>query len=193
MLIAAVSAYADTTGFNSYTAKLSFKPNKAGSSHATSALAYTQTYHALGNNGNRTAPLTDVKTRIYGTVADGKDFPKCTKGMIGAAKSDTVCPKGSLVATGAITATLGPASSPSAATPGTVPCNPLLHVYNGGPGKLVFFFVDKAPDHLCANGAISTGQAGRLAARSRWSARRSFRTRRSRPTCRSRSRESKAR
>jgi hypothetical protein len=38
-----------------------------------------------------------------------------------------------------------------------VSCDPLLHVWNGGAGKLVFFFAEHAPNHLCANGAIATG------------------------------------
>jgi hypothetical protein len=158
VLVAAASAVAATTGFNTYTAKLSFKPNKAGSSHAASVVAYTQNYVASGNNGNRTAPLTDIKTKVYGLVADGKDFPICSQAKIAAAKSDTVCPKGSRVGTGAITAILGPVSSPSASTPGTLPCTPILHAYNGGPGKVVYFFV--APPtgpHSCGLGALTTG------------------------------------
>jgi hypothetical protein len=150
-----VSAYAATTGLNTYTAKIGFSPNKAGSAKAPSALGFTENYAAAGNNGNRTAPLTDVKTTIYGLTVNQKSFPTCSEASIANAHSDTGCPKGSLVATGSVTAILGPVSSPSAATPGTIPCNPLLHVYNGGKGTLVFFFVDQAPAHTC--GPLQTG------------------------------------
>jgi hypothetical protein len=157
VLIAAVSAYAAAGDFNSYTAHISVSPNKAGSGKAASTLGFTQHYTASGNNGNRTAPLTDVKTKVYGLVTNGKAFPTCSQAKIAAAKSDTACPKGALVATGAITSILGPISSPSASAPGTLPCDPLLHAWNGGQGKIVFFFVEQAPNHVCANGAIQTG------------------------------------
>jgi hypothetical protein len=153
VLMAAASAFAAaTSGVNSYTATLKFSPNKA-----STPLGYTQKYVANGTNGNRTAPLTDIKTVIYGVKSDGKDFPTCSAKKIAAAGSDTGCPKGALVATGNITATLGPAASQSSAAPGQLPCNPLLDVWNAGQGKVVYFFVDKAPNHTCAGGAIQTG------------------------------------
>ena len=160
VLIATASAYAAAGGFNTYTAKLSFSPNRAGSGKAPSALGFTQNYVATGTAGNRTAPLTDITTKIYGVVPNTKAFPTCSVAKIAAAKSDAGCPKGALVATGAITAILGPVSSPSASTPGILPCNPLLHAWNGGGNKIVFFFVDQAPAHTCAGGAITTGMVG---------------------------------
>ncbi len=160
VLVAAVTAYAATGGLNSYTATLKFSPNKAGKGKAPAALAFTQVYHAGGINGNRTAPLTDIKTVIYGLKPNGKDFPTCSQAKIAAAKSDTGCPKGALVATGFIKAILGPDNDQSATNPNQAPCDPLLHAWNGGQGKIVFFFVDQAPDHLCANGAVPTGFVG---------------------------------
>ena len=158
VLVTAASAYAAAGGFNTYTASLKFSPNKAGSGKAPSAVGFTQTYVAGGTGGNRTAPLTDIKTKIYGLVANnGKSFPTCTLAKIQAAKSDAGCPKGALVATGSITALLGPVSDPSSSNSSVLPCNPLLHAWNGGQGKVVFFFVDQAPNHLCAGGAIPTG------------------------------------
>jgi hypothetical protein len=160
VLVTAVSAYAATGGFNTYTATVKVSPNKAGSAGAPAAVAFTEKYVASGTNGNRTAPLTEIKTKAYGIVTNGKSFPTCSLAKIQAAKSDTVCPKGALVAKGAITAILGPTNDPSASAPGRLPCNPLLHGWNGGQGKVVFFFVDQAPDHTCAGGAIQTGTVG---------------------------------
>ena len=151
VLMAAASAFAATGGLNSYTATLKFSPNKA-----STALGYSQKYVANGTGGNRTAPLTDIKTVIYGVKLDGKDLPTCSKSKIASAGSDAGCPKGALVATGNITATLGPATDQSASAPGQLPCNPLLDVWNAGQGKLVYFFVDKG-SHTCAGGAIQTG------------------------------------
>jgi hypothetical protein len=158
VLVGAVSAYAATGGFNTYTASIKFSPNKAGSKKAPATTAFTEKYVANGTGGNRTGPLTNIKTVLYGVVASGKGFPTCSQAKIAAAQSDTGCPHGALVATGAITAILGPVADPSASDPNQIPCNPLLHVWNGGGGKIVFFFVDVAPDHSC--GPIQTGAVG---------------------------------
>ena len=159
VLVVAASAYAAAGGFNTYTATVKASPNKAGSITAPAPIAFTEKYVASGTNGNRTAPLTDIKSVVYGIVNEGKGFPTCTLAKIQAAKSDTVCPKGSLVATGSITALLGPLNDQSSTAQGVLPCNPLLDVWNAGQGKLVYFFVDKG-SHTCAGGAIQTGFVG---------------------------------
>jgi hypothetical protein len=154
VLVGAVSAYAATSGLNTYTATLKFSPNAAGSSKAPSAIAFTEKYTASGTNGNRTAPLTDIKTTIYGAVANWKSFPTCSESKIAAAHSDAVCPKGAKIASGGITAILGPESNTSTSAPGTAPCDPVLDAWNGGGGKVVFFFVDPTPT-TCAG--LTTG------------------------------------
>ena len=159
VLIAAASAFAASGGLNTYSATLKFSPNTAGSGKSPSALGFTQKYAAGGTNGNRTAPLTDITTKIYGVVSDGKDFPTCSLTKIAQAGSDKGCPSGALVASGSITALIGSQTDQSTAgTLGT--CDPLLHVWNAGQGKVVFFFVDQAPNHLCLNGGITTGEVG---------------------------------
>ncbi len=126
---------------NTYTATLSFSSKKAGTAAKPVPVGYTQKIDAKGTNGNRTAVLTDIVTKIYGLKADGKDFPTCTATKtIGAAGNDTGCPKGAMVATGAITAAVGFANN--FANAGAA-CDPLLHVWNAGQGKLAFFFVDR--------------------------------------------------
>jgi hypothetical protein len=159
VLCAAVSAYAATGGINTYSAKLSFSPNAAGTSSAPAAVGFKQSYIAGGTGGNRTAPLTNIKTTIYGLRADGKDFPTCSFAQISSAKSDAGCPRGAMIATGAITATLGPLSDTTSSASGTLPCDPVLHVWNAGQGKVVYFFVDQG-SHTCAGGAITTGTVG---------------------------------
>ena len=159
VLVGAVSAYAATGGFNTYTASIKFSPNKAGSKKAPAAIAFTEKYVANGTGGNRTAPLTNIKTMLYGVVASGKGFPTCSQAKIAAAQSDAGCPKGALVATGAITAILGPVADPSTTDPNQIPCNPLLHVWNGGGGKIVFFFVEQVPGSHVRR-PIQTGAVG---------------------------------
>jgi len=150
----AVSAYAATN--NTYTATDSFSPNKAGSVKSPSPIGFKLNLTATGTGGNRTAPLTNITNTFYGLTSNGKDFPTCSYNTIKNKKNDTSCPKGALVASGGLTAVLGPASNLSATAPGLVNCVRGLHVWNAGQGKLVYFFVGTA--NTC-NGLV-TGSVG---------------------------------
>lgn len=159
VLVAAASAYA---AINTYSASLGFTTKKAGSASKPVPFGYTQDIKASGTNGNRTAILLEIKTKIYGATADGKDFPTCSLKKIAAAggNGDSVCPKGAEVATGYITASLGGQTDFKSAG---AACDPLLDVWNSGQGKLTYFFVD-TPTHQCLQGALTTGKTGPYAA-----------------------------
>ena len=108
--------------------------------------------------GNVGAPLTEIKTTTYGVKAPfAAMFPRCTAATINAngnsGKWDGVCPKGSLVASGPVQAALVQSSlqGPGAA------CSLQLMVYNGGPGKLTFFFHVPATGPGCDG--LATGAA----------------------------------
>ena len=152
-----VGAAVAMAAINTYSAQMKFSPTKAGTGKKPVPVSFSVAYQAKGTNGNRTAPLTDVKSTVYGLKANWKGFPTCSEAQIAAAKNDTGCPSGALVASGAITAVIGPTNNQSASAPGTAPCDPLLHVWNSGGGKLTFFFVDEPPNHMCAGGALTTG------------------------------------
>ena len=98
-------------------------------------------------------------------MTNGKDFPTCSTAKIATAKSDTVCPKGALVASGSITAMLGTENDQSS-TGRHRSVRPALDVWNAGQGKVVYFFVDQG-SHFCAGGAVPTGFVGPFPARSR--------------------------
>jgi hypothetical protein len=117
-----------------------------------SPVGFTQSLSAFGTGGNRAAPLKELKTTIYGLVSHGKYFPTCSASKIAQMKSDSFCPKKALVAQGGVFAQLGAATVPAAA--GTA-CNPYLHVWNAGQGKLTFFFLIIPPKWTCAT--LSTG------------------------------------
>lgn len=153
MLIAAASAYA---AINTYTAKDTVTPAKAGTAKKPVSVGYNEALTATGTAGNRTAELNDIKTTIYGLKANTKGLPTCTTASIAAAKSDTQCPKGAMLATGAITAVLGSPTNFTPTDPSAKACNPYLHVWNAGGNKMAFFFVE-APGHLCVDGAVTTG------------------------------------
>ncbi|MGH2858448.1 MAG: hypothetical protein ACRDMJ_13315 [Solirubrobacteraceae bacterium] len=157
VLVAAGGALAASSSqVNTYKATLKFTPKAAGTAKKPVPVSFTQDIKAAGTNGNRTAVLSDITTKVYGIKADGKDFPTCSSKKIAAAQNDTVCPKGAMVASGWITAVLG--SSTNFQQAGAA-CDPLLHVWNGGQGHLTFFFVDQG-SHQCLGGSLHTGQVG---------------------------------
>ncbi len=155
-LVAASSAYA---AINTYTAPIKFSSKKAGTAKKPAPLGFTLNITASGTNGNRTAVLQNIRTKIYGLRVDGKHFPTCSLSKIAAAKNDNVCPKGAKVAAGAITALLGPSNNFALHAVGVANCDPELDVWNSGQGKLTFFFVD-TPTHVCLGGALHTGSTG---------------------------------
>jgi hypothetical protein len=155
VLGAAASAYA---ALNTYTASLTFTSKQAGTAKQPVPIGYTQNIKAANViAADRTAVLSDITTKIYGLTADGKDFPTCAAAAIAHAQNDTICPKAAEVATGYITATLGESTD---FTVGGSACDPYLDVWNSGPGKLTFFFVDTPPNHICLGGDLKTGGVG---------------------------------
>jgi hypothetical protein len=133
-----ITAGVAVAALNTYTASYAFTPTKAGSAKRPVPVGFNLVYTATGTGGNRAAPLKDIKTWIYGLVANNRYFPTCSLSTIELAKSDAGCPKGALVAEGPVNSTLG--SGKTGAGAGT-PCNPYLHVWNSGPGRLTYFFV----------------------------------------------------
>jgi hypothetical protein len=134
-----VTAGVAVAALNSYTASFKFSPTKAGTSKKQVPVGFSMTLTAASASpGNRAAPLKDIKTWIYGLQANNKDFATCSLAKIAAAKNDAGCPKAALVAEGPVNAILG--SGQTGAGGGSA-CNPYLHVWNSGPGKLTYFFV----------------------------------------------------
>ena len=154
MLVAAGSALA---AVNTYTASYKFMGNK-GSASKPAALSFNQKITAKPvMAGGRSGLLHDIKTTIYGARVNTAGFPSCSLSKIANAQNDTGCPAKAQVASGSITASVGP-KSPFTASTGQA-CDPLLHVWNTGPGKLAFFFVD-TPSHQCLGGQLHTGSVG---------------------------------
>jgi hypothetical protein len=139
LIAASVAVAVAAASTNSYTGStLSFKPSKAGSKHKPVAIGFTETLMASNNTpGEVAAPLTDIKTSFYGLVSNAGHFPTCNGTEMTVMKSDSFCPKGALVATGPVNSYLGGTSLSQAKA---TPCNPFLHVWNGGHGTLWFFF-----------------------------------------------------
>ncbi|HEX3805097.1 MAG TPA: hypothetical protein VHV75_19890 [Solirubrobacteraceae bacterium] len=144
-LFAAGAAYAAepvTGGPNTYTG--SYTAHGKGSAAKPVPVSMVEQL-GMGSttSGNVGAPLVDIKSTVTGVKNYAQYFPKCTAGQINGSgassgKWNAVCPKGSLIASGTVQAALV-SSSANLAGPGS-PC--LLHLwgYNGGVGKVTFFF-----------------------------------------------------
>jgi hypothetical protein len=148
MLVCAGVAYA---ALNTYTATFTFK-GSAGTAAKPAPLGFSEVLGAANaTSGDRAAPLINLKTTIANAVANTKPFKTCSSKVIDAPpKYNAACPKGSEVATGAVTALLG---GPDLSTAGTA-CAPDLAVYNGGGGTVWFFFTVPSAS---ACGGLTTG------------------------------------
>lgn len=99
----------------------------------------------LTADGSRQESLMSLAGGWGGVVSNGKYFPKCDINKINDAQTDKICPKGSLVGSGTLTAVIGPENDFSGA--GT-PCNKQAHWYNAGQGKMTVMLV--GPGSECA-------------------------------------------
>jgi hypothetical protein len=155
---------------NTYTGNF-VVPDAAGSPARPVAASLVETL-GMGSttSGDVGAPLVNIRTTTYGLKANGRYFPKCTPNQINESnghngKWNAVCVKGSLVASGQVKAALTNPSS-KLAGPGA-PCALGLWVYNGGLGKLTFFFTTTPErcDGLTTGAATAwtgtIGEAGR--------------------------------
>jgi hypothetical protein len=147
-LVCAGVAYAT---LNTYTATLTFK-GSAGTAAKPAPFGFTENLSAANaTSGYRAAPLINITTTIGNAVANYKPFKTCTSKVIDAPpKYNAACPKGSEIGSGAVTALLG---GPDLGTAGTA-CAPDLAVYNGGGGKIWFFFTVPS---ATACGGLTTG------------------------------------
>jgi hypothetical protein len=153
----AAAGIADATTVNTYAASYSFSGGK-GTASKPAKLSFKQTITVTpGTAGDRAGILHSITTKIDDVKVDVKGFPTCSASKINAAQDDTGCPKQALVASGYINASLGSPSNPAASAGAA--CDPDLDVWNGGSGKLVFFFVEQGA-HQCLGGALHTGQVG---------------------------------
>jgi hypothetical protein len=151
VLVGATAAYAAYNNYAGTTTKVS---KGVGTKKKPVGLSMVQTLNASAPTGERAAPLTNIKTTLYGVKLDAGKLPVCTDAKILQNKVSPTgaCPKGSLIATGVVNALLGPGTN-NAASSGT-PCNPHLNVFNGGPNKQIFYFWTKSSSDC---GGLTTG------------------------------------
>jgi hypothetical protein len=137
---------------NTYTAKLGFSKG-VGTKSKPVAISWTEKLTGANTiSGDRAAPITDIKTTIYGMKFNPKGFPTCSETVIDTGpKFDAACPKGSEVGSGLVEALLGGTALYQQGTP----CKTYLHIYNAGGGKEWYFFTTKSAADC---GGLTTGQ-----------------------------------
>lgn len=141
MGIAAATAFAAAD--HSVTSKAS--KNKIGSKSKPVQFNATWDYSVADATGARAPAPLKWSWKWDGVRMDGSKFPKCTAEMIDAAQSDSVCPKGSLIATAPFKAKLGPENNVMS----SVSCDgKTVRTYNAGPNKQAILIV--GPGTSCA-------------------------------------------
>jgi hypothetical protein len=151
VLVGAAAAYA---AYNNYAGTGVTVSKGVGTAKKPVGLSMVQTLKVSAPTGQRAAPLTNIKTTLYGVKLDAGKLPVCTDAKLLQNKISPTgaCPKGSLIASGRVNALLGAGTNQSASA--GAPCNPHLNVFNGGPNRQVFYFyTQKAND--C--GSLATG------------------------------------
>jgi hypothetical protein len=154
--------------FNTYKATETFTPNHAGSKSKPAAFsAIAENWSAGGTHGRPAAPLIKIVAKNYGMVTNGKQFPTCTSSKINANGNkpgnkgwNKICPKGSLIGQGPVSAEF---VNPNPPYNVVGQCNPYLYIYNGGPKTQVFFFTEypyaPSKSYRCLGGHVVTGAA----------------------------------
>ena len=138
VLGSAAAAWASSSDPNTYGGSISVSPAKAGKPKRPVIDGWTQNIAVSSNQTNKTAaPLTDIKTWIYGLTVNTKLEPTCSSSKIENSLG-TGCPGKSLVASGTVQSTLGASSrNPNQSEP----CDVNLRVFNGGKNYVWFFFI----------------------------------------------------
>jgi hypothetical protein len=157
------AAFAASSGFNAYSATETFSP-AAGSSSHPAPVSVSEHWKANGAGSNLNArPITKIVVKQYGVKTNGGDFPTCTASQINNAANakdwNKVCPKGSLIGGGPVSAEL----LAQTGTGSPAACRPYLFVYNGGKNKQTFLFAEapQAPgsQYTCAVAKTGTSCA----------------------------------
>ena len=96
VLVGATAAYA---AYNNYAGTTTTISKGVGSKKKPVRLSMVQTLKAGAPTGERAAPLTSIKTTLYGVKLDAGKLPVCTDAKIlqNKASPTGACPKGSLI------------------------------------------------------------------------------------------------
>jgi hypothetical protein len=131
-LFGAVVAYAAT---GPDTTSLTAKASSGGKPKKPKPISATFKFESHGPNNSRPSNPQELDFLFAGVRNNSAKFPTCTAAAMDAAQSDSVCSKGSRIATGTLTAQLGPTTDKNS----NANCAKTMNVYNSGSGKASFF------------------------------------------------------
>ncbi len=95
------------------------------------------------SDGTRPQGWKEIDVFTPYVKSNGALFPKCDINKFSAAQNPNACPKGSQIATGKLTAVIGPASD---FAPAGAPCKKDISIYNAGQGKVIAYLSGPGAD-----------------------------------------------
>lgn len=128
---------------NQYTSTAKVSPSDAGSTSTPSPTSATFGFTIKEANGLRPSAPRVFRISYFGVRENGALFPKCSLNAVVQNQSDSVCPSGSKVGSGELTANVGPTANP--AHPG-FPCKKAISLYNAGDRKFIIYMAGPASD-----------------------------------------------
>jgi hypothetical protein len=147
MLVLVATAMAAAT----HTVTSAARANKAGSTKSPAKFLANFRYDVTPDGNVRPPSPDSWSWKWNGVQTHGAAFPKCTAEMIDAAQSNSVCPKGSLFASGPIQGLVGPDTDPTS----NAECNgKKILLYNAGANEATFY-VDGPPDGCLGLGYLA--------------------------------------
>jgi hypothetical protein len=128
----AILAYAAT---GPDTTSLTAKASSGGTPKKAKPIKATFKFESHGPNNSRPSNPQELDFLFAGVRNNSAKFPTCTAAQMEKVQSDSVCPKASRIATGTLTAQLGPTTDKNS----NANCAKTMNVYNAGAGKASFF------------------------------------------------------
>jgi hypothetical protein len=150
VLAGAAVALAAVSRHDKWTLSAAVSPSAAGTAAKPIPVAASFTMSETADPGLRPSTASGIDWKWTGVYENGGAFPKCSQAAVIAQKSNSVCPRTSIVATLILVAKLGPEgdSAPNDTLAASATCTKSTDIYNAGAGK-AFWWV-YGPGSACA-------------------------------------------
>lgn len=135
-VVAALTLAVPAFAANEYDIKASTSPSKSGTKAKPSAVGVNLGFTTRDTEGGRPLSMEQLTVAFDGIAVNTNAFAKCSATAITQAKSDSSCPKGSLVATGYARNIAGDRNNRADRS---INCYLSLRLHNSGNNKLALF------------------------------------------------------
>jgi hypothetical protein len=133
---AALTLAAPAFAANEYDIKASTSPTKSGTTKKPKAIAVNLSFSVRDTEGGRPLSMQQFTAAFDGVRVNTNAFKKCSATAITQAKTDSKCPKGSLVATGFARNLAGDRNNRADRS---ISCYLSLRLHNSGNNKMALF------------------------------------------------------